>query len=265
MDDDLKSASNSMSDLPNEPKYAPTPGKHRKRGKTKLVVIAALILIIFAGFAFWNLFLNKPKTETPVATTPAPTVTEEESPAGADVPDASATETFKSSTLGVTLTHPTTWKVTEASGGVRIESPEFNYQTVDKGTVTGNFRVYIRKGSRDIDGTYIGRGVAIKPSEKLTYTQPAPGQRTETLLSSFGYDTSDNFAFFLIAGNFQLNKEDTLGPDYGKEPDTFIVGGGYSGTELVDDFAFNQVLTETYDQTNAYEQAHDIIESLQLR
>ena len=68
----------------------------------------------------------------------------------------------------------------------------------------------------------------------------------------------------MVAGNFQLNKGDTLGPDYGKEPETFIVTGGYSSSVLTDDLATNKVPLDSYRQTNAYKQAIAIIKSLKL-
>jgi hypothetical protein len=148
---------------------------------------------------------------------------------------------------------------------VRLESPDFSYQTTSKGTVTGNFRIYIRKGARTVDGKYIGRGYAFQPSEKLVYAQPALGQRADTYLSLFGLDTPDNFAFFLIAGNYNLNKGDTLGPDYGKEIDTYIIAGGFSAKDQKDDLATNPVSTEMVKISNAYKQAQVILKSLQLR
>jgi hypothetical protein len=161
--------------------------------------------------------------------------------------------------------HPDGWKASEAGGGVRLSSPNFTYQTKSGEQVDGNFRIYIRLGAREQDGKYIGRGVAIKSSEELKYSDPLPGQRKTTLLSSFGLDKTDNFGFFLIAGNFELKKGETLGPNYGKEADAFIVTGGYSSDELKDDLATNMMSVDGYDQTNAYKQAVAIVQSLQLR
>ena len=155
--------------------------------------------------------------------------------------------------------------MSEANGGIRIESTAFTFPAKYQGETSGNFRIYIRQGARKVDGTYIGRGYAVKPSEKLTYTQPAVGQRTETLLSSFGYDTTDNFAYFLIAGNFQLALGDTLGPNYGTEADTYIITGGYTSPTAVDDLATIPVALTYYQTTKAYRQALIILGSLQLK
>lgn len=262
MDDDLRSASQDMENIPENQRYAPRPGKKRKSLLKKiLITIGVLIMLIFAGFAIWYFILNKPKSDTPISTTsqpPKPSVP-------SDAPETSATQEFKSTSLALTLTYPNTWKVTEAAGGVRVESPDFSYTTLTQGSVTGNFRIYIRKGAREVDGTYIGKGYAIKPSEKLTYLKPTANQRTDTLLSSFGYDDTDNFAFFMIAGNFPLVVGDTLGPKYGIEPDATLIVGGYSGKDLTDDFNMHTMPSDSYAKTNAYKQALTIIQSLQLR
>lgn len=170
-----------------------------------------------------------------------------------------------SSALFIGFKYPKTWKVSEASGGIRIESPQFSYPAANLGTVTGLFRIYIRQGARTVDGKYIGDGLAIKPSEKLTYTQPAAGQRADTLISSFGSNSTSIFTFFLIAGNFQLNIGDTLGPNYGKEPDAVIVAGGYTTPTAADDLAMSSVALKYYATTNAYKQAMQIVASLQLK
>lgn len=237
--------------------------KDKKTLKTIGKVLVILLLLIGIGFGVYTLFLKKDPTPQPTQTTP--TTTEQTPVTKDDVPEATTTKQYENGPMGLKLTYPDTWKVTEtADRGVRLESPNFTYATINKGDVAGNFRIYIRKGARAVDGAVIGRGVAIQPSEKLVYSQPAPDQRKDTLLSLFGLDTKDNFGFFLIAGNFQLNAGDTLGPDYGKEPDAFIVGGGYSSPDLTDDMATHTVAISTIPTSKAYAQAVDILKTLQL-
>lgn len=265
MDDDLKSASNSLNELPDRPVYKPSPARAPKPShKGPVLVISIVIFLIVAGLLAWKFVINKSKdgastaANTTAAKAPAPTTS-------VDVPKATATETYTSSALSLALKYPKTWKVQEATGGIRIESPQFSYPASNLGSVDGIFRVYIRQGARKVDGAYIGGGIAIKPSDKLVYTQPAPGQRKETLLSSFGKGSIDIFSFFLIAGNFQLKQGDTLGPDYGKEPDAYIIAGGYTTTSAIDDLATNAVSLDYYAKTNAYNQALQIIGSIQFK
>jgi hypothetical protein len=263
MDEDLKSASASVAEQ-DKPAYRPANAlKPRRKIPVKLLItLFILVLLAGSGFAVWKFMVSKPKakpaTQAPVTITQTEQIAE-------DVPDADSTETYNSEALSVSFKYPKHWKVTEADKGIRVESPEFTYPAVQQGSTQGIFRVYIRQGAREIDGKYIGDGVAIKPSEKLTYTQPAIGQRTETLLSSFGFNSTDIFSFFLIAGNFQLNTGDTLGPDYGKEADTYIVAGGYTTTTAIDELGMQSVAIDYYDTTNAYKQALAIIASVQLK
>jgi len=233
-------------------------------GRRKKLVIGLVIVVLGGlGFGGWKVLQKHSQSQT--TTNKQPAETKQATTKSSDVPTTSELKSFKSIDLGLELAYPNTWTVNETAGGVRLTSPDFSYPTTNKGNADGNFRVYIRKGARGIDSTYIGRGVAIKPSEKLIYDQPAADQRKDTLVSFFGLDTPDYFAYFFVAGNFELKPGDTLGPDYGKEPETFIVAGGYSATSMTDDLETNKVPLGTFVQTNAYKQAIGIIKSLKLQ
>jgi len=266
MEEDLRSASNSMADSEPVSAYAPKMQKRSRRtGKKILIIIASLLVLAAAGFAIWKFALNKTDEKQPSQNTATPPLSLSQNKVPEDVPTAALSETYESTALSVGFKYPKSWKVTEANDGVKIVSPTFTYESLDEGALEGIFKIYIRQGARAVDGTYIGRGYAIKPSEKLTYTQPALGQRTDTLLSSFGMDDTENFSYFFVAGNFQLAKGDTLGPDYGKEPDTYIIAGGYSTMTAVDDMAFTPIGLNEYALGNAYKQARQIVASLQLK
>lgn len=263
MDEDLKSASDGVAGIEHKPSYSPKHSDKKHKSKKAPLLIFLLILVLAGvGFAAWKFVLNKPKpAPTPAATAPVATKPK----IAADTPNEPLSQKYESTKLSVAFQYPIGWKVTESGGGIRVESPNFTFNAIGAGDISGNFRVYIRQGARDIDAKYIGHGVAIKPSEKLTYTQPASGQRSDTLLQIFGLNDSDNFGFFLIAGNFNLVKNDTLGPAYGKEPDTYIVTGGYTTPAALDDLATMSVEIDYYSTTNAYKQAQAILASLQLQ
>jgi hypothetical protein len=263
MDDDLKAVSHSLAEDTKKPAYTPKVSKPNRKSPRLTLLITGVAVVVAAGcYAGWKYIVNKPK----VAVVIAPIVVQDTTPKViTDTPNDPLSETYTSPALSVGFKYPRTWKVSEANGGIRITSPQFTFQTAQVGDTVGNFHIYIRQGSRKVDGTYIGRGIAVKPSEKLVYTQPAPGQRADTLLSSFGFDSSDIFSFFLIAGNFQLNKGDSLGPNYGKEPDSYIVAGGYGTLTAVDDLAMSSVNLTYYATTNAYKQAVNIIGTLKLQ
>lgn len=239
------------------------PRINRPSKKVILIVLAVILIsaIGFAAFKFPNKSDTKKSSPQPAATNTSTTAQEL---TVSDIPEVTGTKNLNNTSLLVELTYPNGWTTTEKSDGIKLESPEFNYMTSDGGVVVGNFRVYIRKGAREVDSKYIGKGVAIADSQPLTYSAPAASQRKTTNLSLFGLDTPDQFAYFFVAGNFNLKKGETLGPGYGKEPETVLVIGGYSAKTLTDDFATNQVPLDNYDQTNAYKQALDIVKSLKL-
>jgi hypothetical protein len=234
--------------------------------KKLLISVLATTLIAGAGFGIWKFVLqDSSKATTDNSEAVEVDENETEDTLSRDVPEVSQMETFKSAQPRMEFEHPANWEVTQTEqNGVRIESPAFSYQTVTSGAVEGNFRIYIRQGARDVDSKYIGRGVAIRASEKLTYDDPAPDQRTDTNLSLFGLDTTDHFAFFMIAGNFALQQGDTLGPDYGKEAEAFVISGGFSSKELEEDMATHMVPLDDFDKSNAYQIAIEIIKSLKL-
>lgn len=243
------------------------PGSSRtsrpRRDLIKKLGLVILIVAMLAGAAWGAWYLTHRKKSASQSVSQS--TTSQSAPKTSDVPAISTTKVFNSDSLALQLTYPTTWTTTETSdSGLRVESPTFSYQTTNKSVVNGKFRIFIRQQARASDSTYIGRGVAVQPSVSLSYTKPAPTQRQTTYLTNFGLDTPDNFAYFMIAGNFNLKKGDSLGPNYGKEQGTFIIAGGYSSKDLKDDMATNQVPLTGFDSTNAYKQAVDIIKSLQL-
>lgn len=252
-------------EVPGEPMRANPPKNHKKIPKKILLAVLSIIVLVVLAFVATK-FLSSDAPEPQAASQNTSIDDDQEAPDTLkDVPDSSAEKKSHTSDFPrVEFKYPSNWTVSENQKGIRVESPEFQYDLANGSTKKGNFRIYIRQGARQVDSTYIGRGVASKASEILTYSEPAPGQRTETNLSFFGIDSPDHFAFFFIAGNFTLSPGDTLGPDYGKEPETFIISGGYSDKSLTDDMATNPVSLDNFDKTNAYRQALDILKSLKV-
>lgn len=254
---------NGPMDIPGEPMHSKPPKKSKKFNPKVIIALIAVALLGGAAFLIMH-FANKDKAPANNQQTQTETNIPEADNTPADVPTASENKKHTADFPRVEFTYPSNWNVSENDRGIRIESPEFSYKKHDNTTTTGNFRLYIRQGARSVDSSFIGRGVATKPSQTLTYSDPAPGQRAETNLSFFGLDSPDHFAFLFIAGNFSLNVGDTLGPDYGKEPETFIISGGYSQKSLTDDMATNPVSLDEFDQKNAYTQAIEILKSLKV-
>ena len=250
-------------ELPDAPKRSTNHKKRRFPLKKFVAVVCAVALLGAGGFGAYVLLHHH---KQPTGQKDSPVAQDSLAPSKlTDVAPATTMKTFSNSLLAYSVTYPSSWTLTQtADYGTRIESPTFIYQTVDKGPFSGNFRVYIRQQARPVDETYIGRGVAVEPSQVLSYTKPASDQRQTTYLTFFGLDNPNQFAYFLIAGNFNLNKGDSLGPTYGNEQGTFIISGGYSSPTLKDDMQTNQVPLSYFKTTNAYKQAVAIVASLQL-
>ncbi len=255
------------SDLPNpslEDEALPQP-PNLKKSRKGLVIALVIVLLLAAAAAAWYFLLRNQPAPAPE---PAPqTSAEQQSDVGDDVPEAENTETFTSDPYRITFKYPKTWTVNEEQdNSLLIQSEDFTYQSADQGeSKRGNFRVYIRKGATTADSEIIAKGIAVEPSQSLTYTSPTPGQRTETNLTNFGLDSASNFAFLLITSNFNLKAGDVLGPNFGQEVDTFIIGGGYSESSLKPGLATNSVPLEGFNETNAYKQALAIIQSLEIK
>lgn len=258
-------------ELPGEPGQASSPSpqrpkQHKFAWKKLLLISASLLIIGIMGVLGWQ-YISSRNSPTSSENVPgaATTNSPEPAPEATDVPLVTETKTFKSDHPRVEFTYPSSWSVESTpDAGVLVKSPDFSIRLIGEGEKIGHFRIYIRQGARSIDSPYIGSGVAVSPSEALVYTQPAPGQRAETNLTHFGYDTTDHFAYFFIAGNYSLQAGETLGPDYGKEAETYIIAGGYSSADLTDDLAMQRVPLDYYSTTNAYQQALDIIKSLKV-
>ena len=261
-------------DLPEQQNDYKQPSKTKKtrparNWKKPLVIVGVVLLLAGGGFAVWTLLDNDESDE---AATQEQPITDEETAAAEnvldpsdDVPEATDTETTRTSAPRMEVTYPTTWTLTEGDDDVTVESPAFSFATrAGEQIDNGVFRLYFRQGARDADSTYIGQGVAALPSQQISYTDPALGQREDTNLSFFGMNETNHLAFFFVAGNFTLEPGDTLGPDYGQEAETYIIAGGYSSPALEDDLEMHQVPIDYFQSTRAYEQAIGIIESLQL-
>jgi hypothetical protein len=247
--------------------FSPPPTSPKNGFSKKRLLLVALVVLLIGGIGFGAALLTSESTSpTKPADTSQADEVESESDETTDIPIATATKTLKTDFPRIELAYPDNWIVTEnkEQSGIRLESPEFTYMSISGSPIKGNFRVYIRQGARQQDSKYIGRGVAAQPSEKLIYTNPIASQRPETNLSFFGLDSSDNFAYFLIAGNFSLQKEESLGPEYGTEAETYIIAGGYSSKELAEDLATNPVPVEYFSTTEAYKQALEIVKSLKI-
>jgi hypothetical protein len=234
--------------------------------KRFLMILLGIAVLIAAGIAAWKLIPSKDEKQTPANTAQnQQQTTENADPVNLALGDTHLTKTYTSDALGLEFKYPQGWVVSEQNNSVMVKSPEFNLTAKDGSNAPTFFKVYIKRGATEAEGKYLGNGYAVAPSEKLDYTDPAPGQRKTTFLTDFGLGTADNFAYSVVQGNFELAKGDTLGPKYASEPDSFLVSGGFATQQQKDGLETIELPMDSYKQNLAYKTGIQIIQSLQLK
>jgi len=237
----------------------------RPRRKRNLLIIG-LILLLVVSAGVWVLAsssdndnpVQNQSVEDALAEVEAEQITN-------DIREVSSSETQEFKDLGMEADIPFGWEISEPdTGEVWVTSPEFDVMTTSGEEKAGYFRVALREGVQSQDKNYFGRGFVSVPSQKLTYSDPANSQTPETYLSIFGLDTTDNFGYFFVNGNFNLDIGESLGADFGQGGGAYIISGGYSSPDLTDTMATYPVPLNYFNQTNAFKQAQSIIESLKI-
>lgn len=228
-----------------------------------IMLLLALLLIGGIGVGAWKLIPSKDDASKSSSGQKPDQQSQDQSAAGST--DNSLSQTYTSDFLRLNFNYPGSWKVTEDNNAITVKSSKVNYMLSDGSETEGYFKIYIKKGASDSDGNYLGKGYAIAPSEKISYSQPAPGQRKETYLTNFGLDTPDNFSYFIMQGNFNLKKGDTLGPKFASEPDSFLVAGGFATDQDKDGLATQILSADSFAQNQVYLTALEIVKSLQLK
>lgn len=239
--------------------------KKPKKSPKKLLFILGLILLAAAiGVAAWKLVPSK--NESTGSNQAEQKTSEQASPSNDQgLGETSLTEEYKSDFLRISFKYPSSWTVNEVDDAITVKSPNFTYKLGNGMNKEGFFKIYIRKAATDSDGDYLGKGYAVAPSEKIAYSEPASDQRKDTFLTDFGLEAPDNFAYFVVQGNFELKKGDTLGPDFASEMDAYLITGGFSSSDQTENMATNIIALSEYKTNQAYVTGIEIIKSLKLK
>ena len=241
------------------------PGHKEPRSKLPKYLLILLGVIIFAaaaGLAGWKLLKKFNSSQTEPNASQQINSDNTGQTGGGKQP---LSEEYSSSQLLIDFKYPSSWEVAEENGAIFVKSPNFRYSENEGGEVSGVFKIYIKKGAEENDGKYLGRGYAIGPSEKLQYSNPASGQRKETFVTAFGLDKPDNFSYFVVQGNFNLKKGETLGPKFASEQDAFLIAGGFASDDLKDALETNPISVDYYKSDQNYLTAIEIIKTIRLR
>ncbi|HET7673495.1 MAG TPA: hypothetical protein VFK11_03225 [Candidatus Saccharimonadales bacterium] len=234
--------------------------------KRIIYILLAIILagvIVFAGWKFLEGRKNN-SSQTAQIQQDQPKSEEQANPVNLALGSTSLTKTYTSDFLNLEFKYPESWNVREKDNYIIVKSPNFDIE--DKSGVQSStyFKVYIERSASSDDGKYLGRGYAVAPSEKISYSSPATGQRKDTYLTNFGLDTPDNFAYFVVQGSFKLKKGETLGPNFANEPEAFLVAGGFATDEQKGGLETRQMPADITQDNLAYKTGIEIVRSLQL-
>lgn len=246
-------------------------GDHAKRPQSKrptkkiIIISVAVALIAAAAAMTWLLLFNDKEAVAPSRNVSDNAQEKNENSSPAQLANSELSQSHTNDFLRLTFKYPKDWKVSDQNDVIVVTSPNFEYSKKDGQETEGYFKVYIKQQATPDDGKFLGRGVAIGPSEKITYASPQPGQRSETFLTNFGLDAQENFAYFVVQGNFDLKPGDTLGPKFAGEAGAYLIAGGYSGAEQKMPLETNLVSLNYFPNDQAYKTALSIVKSLQLK
>lgn len=260
-EDDI--ASQVLEHLKNPPIEVINPKNSSGSNTKKYLIITSILIIIFAaaGFAAWKFLLtdSNQTADQPVSETES----QNEAANGSSLSE--LTQEYTSDRLLIDFKYPTDWKVDENSGEIIVYSQEAEITDVSGEAVSAEFRLLIKQGAEETDSEYLGHGFVIKKSKPIKYTDPAAGQRKKSFVTDFGLDSSDNFAYFIVQGNFELEKDETLGPDFAKEADAILISGGFYSKDSKGKTKLVSLDPETYQLDEAYLSAIEIVKTLRLR
>ncbi|HEX5798226.1 MAG TPA: hypothetical protein VFX79_02620 [Candidatus Saccharimonadales bacterium] len=255
-------ASEVLEHLKNPPVEVINPNKSSSSNTKKYLIVAAVLIILGAGgFAAWKFLLSSDKQTTDQSEPEA----ESQSSAAEEASAGEPTQEYSSDRLLIDFKYPAGWEVEEDSGEVAVTSPEATVTDVNGEELSAEFKVFIKQGADQSDGEYLGRGFAIRKSQPFKYSDPAAAQREDSFITDFGLDASNNFAYFIAQGNFNLKKDETLGPDFASESDAVLVSGGFYSKDSEDETQLVSLDPEAYQSDETYLLALEIVKTLRLR
>lgn len=235
--------------------------------KKYLKPMAVIVIILIIGILVWEIIpskSNEAKTGQDSDQSQAPASIN--NGAQNKQPDKELAEKYTNDFLRLSFNHPKSWSVKDENDLIIAKSEDIKYTTRDGLEKSGFFKIYIKQSASSSDSKYLGKAYANENSEQISYTNPSAGQRKKTYLTNFGLDGTNNFAFFLVQGNFNLNKGDSLGPKYGSEAEALIIAGGFGSTDLGDDpLATNLISIEDFKQNPSYKIALEIIKTINIK
>ena len=233
----------------------------KESGKKKILLLTLIGLVtlgVIAAAVYF--FVLKKDTPTPAATDNQQAT--EQQPEAAPAPADSTPKVFKSTKLGLELTHRTDWSLKEDpdSGEITLTSPQATYTTKDGASKQAAFTLKFRQGATTEQQAAIKAAAAVLASETIAYSAPLETQRYYTNVTFGGQ--AEAISLFLVTGATQFKAGDSLA-NFFINGDTYVIGGGFGGTQP-ENFTFDTLPKASFTGSDTYKQALDIVKSLKI-
>ena len=180
-DDDYKAASENLNEAVDYRQFMPKLKAEHKI--LRRIIKTVLLVVVVAGLGYGAYYAGshygstskKPAKKTSTVTT-----------SKAVIP----TQAYTSANQNLTFNYPTNWKVNETTTVITATSPMLKLTSYSHQSVDGQVTLQIRAQGVALSEFNAGDATAILPSQIITYTSPANGQRASTYISFLNYASS---------------------------------------------------------------------------
>ncbi len=157
----------------------------KQKGKKKRWPWIVLLLLLLAGGAYFIFGSHKAAAPAPKQVTVTKTTV-------STAPATLATTHYDSTTYSMGVDYPTTWKLNDGGTSLTVTSPAISLKKSDGTQTSGYIQLSIEATQTSLPQFAKGPATAVLPSERLTYTNPTPNQRSATNLTFASYSTTAN-------------------------------------------------------------------------
>jgi hypothetical protein len=159
----------------------------KKRMWLRVLLIVLVVLFLLGGGAFAYLkFVHNGKTAPKTTTN-----TSKSNQTATTQPEKIVTKHFDSNNFNLGFDYPGSWVVADNNDGkLTVTSPVLKLKDSTGQTEDGQIVVTIAAKGQNLTAFDKGSGLAVRDSEKITYTKPTSVQRAQTYLSFVEYGTT---------------------------------------------------------------------------
>lgn len=178
-----------LKNLRNEAETNLGSNRNKSSGKKWLIGLAVIILILgLVGAGYFVVFRHStaksPSTSKNNASTTTPAQTSNEQPA-------EDTKSYDSDNFMLSLKYPQSWMLDDTADKLTILSNSMEIESATGAKTTSAVLVTIRHKQAELAEFKQGNAVAVLESQKINYSEPAPGQRDSTYISFLQYASSN--------------------------------------------------------------------------